>query len=79
MQEVYIKFERKNQLTSTIIQLSNWVRNQEQLDKLKIQLKNYISKFTKIFANWKPICLKLKNLFLKNYYQEIKFDLENQK
>lgn len=50
LQEVYLKFDRKYQLSSVLIQLNKDVRNKEQLDKLKSDLENYLSKFNKIFS-----------------------------
>lgn len=78
LQEIYTKFERKVQLNPIIIQLNSQIINQEQLEKLLEEIKNYIGKFTKIFLKWKSICLQLKNLFLENNFQEFKFDLETQ-
>lgn len=76
--EVYLKFSRKYNLSSSLIQLNGWVKNKEQLDKLKTDLENYISKFNKIFARWKPVCLSLKKMFLERGYEELKFNWENQ-
>ncbi|CAI2178090.1 9822_t:CDS:2, partial [Funneliformis geosporum] len=49
LQKVYLKFDRKHQLSPTLIRISKWVKNKEQLDKLKDDLEKYISKFSKIF------------------------------
>jgi len=48
LQEVYLKFDSKHQLSPLLIQLNKEVKNKEQLDKLKNNLENYISKFSKI-------------------------------
>ncbi|CAH1756449.1 3920_t:CDS:10 [Entrophospora sp. SA101] len=45
LQEVYLKFDSKQQLSPTLIQLNKSVKNKEQLEKLKFDLGNYISKF----------------------------------
>lgn len=66
LQEVYLKFDRKYQLSSALIQLNKDVQNKEQLEQLKSDLENYLSKFNKVLVSWKPICLQLKGLFLNN-------------
>ncbi|CAJ0855949.1 17301_t:CDS:10 [Entrophospora sp. SA101] len=42
LQEVYLKFDSKQQLSPTLIQLNKSVKNKEQLEKLKFDLGNYI-------------------------------------
>jgi len=65
LQKVYLKLDR-NHPSPTVVQLNTWVKNKEQLDKLKDDLEKYISKFSKIFVNWKSICFQLKDIFLAN-------------
>jgi hypothetical protein len=50
LSEIYLKFDSKQQISPTLIQLNKGVKNKEQLDKLKIDLKNYLSKFSRILT-----------------------------
>lgn len=49
LSETYLKFDSKQKPLPTLIQLNKGVKNKEQLDKLKDDLKSYLSKFSKIF------------------------------
>ncbi|MCE8162956.1 MAG: DUF4011 domain-containing protein [Candidatus Moeniiplasma glomeromycotorum] len=79
LSEVYLKFESKYRLSSALIQLNKEVRNKEQLEKLKLDLKNYVGKFSQIFVRWKLICLSLPRMFLEPSSRSFEFDWENQK
>ncbi|RHZ35995.1 AAA domain-containing protein [endosymbiont GvMRE of Glomus versiforme] len=76
LQEVYLKFNRKHQLSPILVELNKNVLNRKQLETLKSDLENYISKFNRIFISWKSICLQLKDLFLNNFW-EFEFNEDN--
>src|SRR4051812_29062759 len=50
LSEIYLKFDSEQQLSPTLIQLNKGIKNKEQLDELKNDLKNYLSRFSKILA-----------------------------
>ncbi|CFW93364.1 Putative Superfamily I helicase [endosymbiont DhMRE of Dentiscutata heterogama] len=68
--KVYVE-TKSTKRTSELISLIKWVENEEQSDKLKSNLEDYVGKLKQVIQKQKEICLDLKHLFLS--YNQLNF------